>query len=62
MGEVKYELPNVVEIATDDDSDDDAPDPFDVRELLRSNSSLDEAEFNKKKAVRKSFEIILKNI
>lgn len=54
MGEVKYELPKVSEIDSDDVSDDDGPELFDVRELLRSSTSLDEAAYKKKKAKRKS--------
>lgn len=48
-GEVQYELSKVIEEDSINDAEDEKPEPFDVRELLRSNSSLDEA--NKKKAV-----------
>ncbi|XP_034485054.1 uncharacterized protein LOC117789947 [Drosophila innubila] len=53
-GEVQYELPQVIQSDSDNDEDDGKPEPFDVRELLRSSSSLDEMGHNKKKAKRKA--------
>ncbi|KAL7745794.1 hypothetical protein ACLKA6_009989 [Drosophila palustris] len=53
-GEVQYELPEVVQTDSDNDDDEGKPEPFDVRELLRSTSSLDELGHNKKKAKRKA--------
>ncbi|XP_064536789.1 uncharacterized protein LOC135427293 [Drosophila montana] len=53
-GEVQYELSKVIEEDSDNEAEDEKPEPFDVRELLRSSSSLDEAGYNKKKAKRKA--------
>ncbi|XP_017869905.1 PREDICTED: uncharacterized protein LOC108618419 isoform X1 [Drosophila arizonae] len=53
-GELHYDLSPVAEDASENEVEDDKTEPFDVRELLRSSSSLDEAGKNKKKAKRKA--------
>ncbi|EDW00453.1 uncharacterized protein LOC6565005 [Drosophila grimshawi] len=53
-GETQYKLYNAVVETSENDEDDDKPDPFDVRELLRSNTSLDEAAHIQKKVQRKA--------
>ncbi|XP_034118719.1 uncharacterized protein LOC117577871 [Drosophila albomicans] len=53
-GELQYELPEVLKDESENDAEDDKPEPFDVREILRSSSSLDELGYNKKKAKRKA--------
>lgn len=50
-GEAHYELVDAVDEDSDSDIEEDKGDTFDVRELLRSSSSIDDAERKKKKMV-----------
>ncbi|KAH8397996.1 hypothetical protein KR222_009174 [Zaprionus bogoriensis] len=53
-GEMNYELVDVEPEESDSDAEEDKGETFDVRELLRSTSSLDAQAQVKKKAVRRS--------
>lgn len=48
-GQPSYELVDAVAEESDSDIEDDKGDTFDVREILRSSSSLEDAEHTKKK-------------
>lgn len=50
-GEANYELVDAVAEDSDSDIEEDKGDTFDVRELLRSSSSINDDERKKKKMV-----------
>ncbi|KAH8308637.1 hypothetical protein KR044_003699 [Drosophila immigrans] len=51
---MKASTGEIVQDESDNEAEDEKAEPFDVREILRSSSSLDELGYNKKKAKRKA--------